>query len=278
MKERPILFSGEMVQAIIDGRKTMTRRVINQTPAGFRFDGFITDGTKDRGKAVFSPSENFQYDITGNIKVLCPYGQPGDRLWVRETWRVGAWDENDCAIKVDYRADGFSRQEWLYVPNEKYFEKLWIQSSLDADEKIGRNRDFSYTWEPGQSPCRWRPSIFMPRWVSRITLEITNIRVERLQDISEEDAFAEGIDDESEEYNRAEHFQLGGSQIQGGAPAIFTFIGLWDSINAKRGYSWESNPWVWVIEFRRVDQNEPRYVTREMAFQRQSQNMERTET
>ena len=211
MKERPILFSGEMVRAILDDRKTMTRRVINQTPAGFRFDGFITDGTKDRGKAVFSPSENFQYDITGNIKVLCPYGQPGDRLWVRETFCDR--NNNGEQIKPLYRADG--------------------QEYEDGD---------GWHFE-----AKWKPSIFMPRRYSRITLEITNIHVERLQYISEEDAKREGV-----ESNFDEGVVYYGPLNKGHADARIAFSWLWDSINAKRGYSWESNPWVWVVEFKRV--------------------------
>lgn len=235
MKERPILFNGEMVRAILDDRKTMTRRVVKPQPEQ------DTDCPYHIGTGIERKAR------------ICPYGKPGDRLWVRETWRIGAWNENEGAVSIDYRADGFARREWIDVPDEKVFEKLWIQSTEDAIRAgIKTNEDGAYKWEPGESPCRWRSSIFMPRYLSRITLEITNVRVERLQDISEEDAFAEGIDDESEEYNRAEHFQLGGSQIQGGAPAIFTFIGLWDSINAKRGYSWEANPWVWVVEFERI--------------------------
>ena len=198
MKERPILFSGEMVRAILDDRKTMTRRVVKPQPEQ------DTDCPYHIGTGIERKAR------------ICPYGKPGDRLWVRETFCDR--NNNGEQTKPLYRADG--------------------QEYEDGD---------GWHFE-----AKWKPSIFMPRMYSRITLEITNVRVERLQGISEKDAFAEGIDDESEEYNKAEHFQLGGSQIQGGAPAIFTFIGLWDSINAKRGYSWESNPWVWVVEFERI--------------------------
>ena len=91
----------------------------------------------------------------------------------------------------------------------------------------------------------------MPRWASRITLEITNIRVERLQEISENDAFEEGIDDENDSFIEAERYLAGGSSIQGGCPAIYAFIELWDSISKK--YPWKSNPWVWIIEFKKIE-------------------------
>lgn len=95
---------------------------------------------------------------------------------------------------------------------------------------------------------KWNSSLFMPRIVSRITLKITDVRVEKLQEISEEDAFAEGIDEESDDFNEAERYLAGGSPIQGWSPAIYTFIGLWNSIH-KKEYRWEDNPWVWVISF-----------------------------
>lgn len=230
MKEKPILFSGEMVRANLDGRKTMTRRVVNT--GRFKQDAWNLSVVgadvyrESKDNVVFNSPCGIPAKAMQDKIIKCPYGKRGDRLWVRETWRVGAWDENDCAIAIDYRADGFARQEWLYVPNEKDFEKLWIQSSLDADAKT------KYTWEPGQSPCRWRSSIFMPRWASRTTLEITNVRVERLHEITRADIRREGVRASSSH-----------------RPVIFDFTDLWDSINEKRGYSWESNPLVWVIEY-----------------------------
>lgn len=184
VKERPILFSGPMVRAILEGRKTQTRRVKKPQPIDL---GVI--------------------HIVGQIK--CPYGQPGDRLWVRETFCPDWCDE------VIYR----------------------------ADDPTGRAaRDAGYSHEP-----KWKPSIFMPRWASRIDLEVVGIRAERLQEISEDDALAEGC-------------EPGGGACSGpmdpveydGYTASDEFAALWDSINAKRGHSWESNPWVWVVEFKRV--------------------------
>lgn len=203
MKERPILFSGEMVRAILDGRKTMTRRVID-------FNKIARKTGCTKGTLAYSNTFKSWAVVDGNgsadmCLVNCPYGQPGDRLWVRETFCDRK--NNGEQIKPLYRADG---QEY-------------------------QDRDGRY-FKP-----KWKPSIFMPRRYSRITLEITNVRVERLQDVSEEDAKREGAN--GEKY-RGQGFDY----------CIFreAFRTLWDSINAKRGYSWESNPWVWVVEFKQV--------------------------
>ena len=152
-KERPIIFSGPMIRAILEGRKTQTRRIVKPNC----------------------------------LSKLSPYGRTGDRLWVRETW-----GHNPEGPGYVYRSDG------------------------DFDMKFHGDR--------------WRPSIHMPRWASRITLEVTGVRVERLQDINEEDALAEGV----------EH----------------AFRSLWESINGPG--SWDANPWVWVVEFRRVSDGKGR--------------------
>ncbi len=179
MKERPILFSGEMVRAILEGRKTQTRRL-----AKVNADGYPCDS-------------------------LCPYC-PGDRLWVRETWSCG---------KV------FDRTPPGQIPTVERDIPVWYAAE-DGEESINRGR--------------WRHSIHMPRWASRITLEVTGVRVERLQDISEADACAEGI-------MRASG--VCGQTVRPGPRDHFA--DLWDRINNDRA-SWASNPWVWVVEFRRV--------------------------
>ena len=189
MKERPISATRPEVRAILDGRKTMTRRIVKPQPIG-------GDKICKRGMGYgwiigqLRDSENAWRDLS------CPYGQPGDRLWVRETWRIPNGAPRGW---VDYRAD-------------------------DAREGF-----------------RWRPSIYMPRWASRITLEITDIRVERLQDISEEDAQAEGVKLHTEYIP----MKVGFNHRQ-------AFGGLWESINGPG--SWDANPWVWAIEFKRVEQ------------------------
>jgi hypothetical protein len=193
MKERPILFSAEMVRAILDGRKTQTRRVAKLNASG-------------RVKLPGSPS-NWHCEDPDAV-LACPYGQPGDRLWVRETFRV-IDGQTQPRIAIDYRAD----------PEDK-----WC--------RIG---DFLCDGK------KWTPSIYMPRLASRILLEITNVRVERVQEISDKDCLAEGIADLAIPL-RPDLTMYRSS-----------YADLWDSINAKRGFGWDANPWVWVIEFRRIE-------------------------
>lgn len=190
MKERPILFSSEMIKAILEGRKTMTRRVIRFKKSNLR-------------------------DITIPMPQECPYGKPGDRLWVRESYK----DWSSGTNRISYRAD-------------------YTKDDEDMELEVG-----------GVTP-KWRPSIFMPRWASRITLEITGIKVERLQEISEEEARREGI----EPFFGCAGTQLGWKSNKFGhyPLAVDAFKELWGSINGKK-YPWSSNPWVFVIEFSKVD-------------------------
>ena len=201
-------------------------------------------------------------------------------MYARETWRVGAWDENKGLIAVDYKADNYSREEWLEVPEDEMFQRLWIQSSDEA-ERAGRvyDGDGQYHWEPGQSPCLWRPSLFMPKWAARFWRVITAVRAERLQNISEEDAIAEGVDRSEWKYSIAPYrnYQEQGVNV-GFSTAIRSYCSLWDTLHAKpkpvRGkdhrishyvsYPWEDvrdvrtyrglnwyvsgNPWVWRLE------------------------------
>ncbi len=223
--EHPIAFNAEMVRAILAGRKTQTRRVIIPQPIWVRPPN--------------TPFKTHDADPRGIIK--CPYGVPGDRLWVRETWRVGAWNEDTGEICVDYRADGFVRKEFLKVPDPEQFTRLWIQSSDDARKAgITCDADGKYHWKPGEAPTRWRSPRFMYRCTSRIILEVTKVRVERIQEISGMDSKAEGIVCIKPGSNTYDY--------------INKFHALWDSINAGRGYGWEKNPRVWVIEFQKVQE------------------------
>lgn len=195
MKEHPILFSGQMVRAILEGRKTMTRRVCKVSPE-YRFKGLMTHSLNNA--PPFKLSATFVEPNTNSGVLLdCPYGQVGDHLWVRETW---AKDYDDSSVR--------------YMADIKHPDKA----------------NYANRTRRG-----WKLSIYMPRAFSRITLEITKIRTERLQEITQKDAMKEGYD-----------FSASGS-----ASAIEWFKTLWDSINGKK-YPWESNPWVWVIEFRRI--------------------------
>lgn len=205
MKEHPILFSAPMVHAILEGRKTMTRRVVDMRRHGWPLREGVTP-------------EEHAADIAAVIS-LCPYGQPSDRLWVRETWDFRSWERD--TVRISYGAGGLQEDR---VPPSRWNPTV-------------------YNYE------RWRPSIHMPRWASRLSLEVTAVRVERLQDISEEDARAEGAD---------KGFEMDVAEFVTGKPIKNEtyrtgFRLLWDSINAKRGYGWGSNPWVWVVEFKKVE-------------------------
>lgn len=234
MKERPILFSAPMVRAILEGRKTVTRRAVK----GIALDWLA--GASFTPEYVASPANG-----------LCPYGQPGDRLWVREAWRPAAW-RDEGYIAVDYRASPEeNRTPWLDVPEDIWAE-MWprltdeAQSALDAGRGSIRREGDGFRWDRGDSPCRWRPSIHMPRWASRITLEIADVYVERLQDISEADAIAEGI----QQCEGGAMDYLANDYAQGYSP-VASFRSLWESINGAG--SWDANPWVWVVEFKRVE-------------------------
>lgn len=239
MKERPILFSGPMVRAILDGRKAQTRRVIKQIPhkpvahARVNHQGFVewvdTDGVAYTGGKP------------------CPYGVVGDRLWVRETWKPTGLLAG--AKPSETRACG----HFAYA--------------ADAEQ---RRRD---------QHIRWRSSIHMPRWASRITLEVTGVRVERLQDISEDDATAEGFEASYSWAGHAIMVEDGGTLWQGelnptplpkvgdmvgdmrvvhvqptprklSTPARDFFVNTWRDIHGAD--SWSANPWVWVVEFRQL--------------------------
>ncbi len=226
MREKPIIFSGPMVRAILEGHKTQTRRVIPCQPESF---GPPMWWLPDFAQPIRPPSREAY--IAEALK-RCPY-QVGMTLWVRETWaECGRIDYPGVVLDyegIKYRADGEVRH----------------CSGRTLREWAGK--------EP-QYVGKWRPSIFMPRWASRITLEVTGVRVGRVQDISEEDVLSEGTEQvawESKDYREYT------CMWRDCASAIRTrrraeFRKLWDSINAKRGYGWDTNPWVFVYEFRRI--------------------------
>lgn len=211
MKERPIIMGAESVLAILEGRKTQTRRVINPQPSVTYqwWRGLLRRGWHGEGSTLF------QADYPLRHMPKCRW-QVGDRLWVRETWRVGMREDPYWRYKgVQYKADE------LCPENEKDELPLLV---------LPEAKDMEV------SPS-WRPPMFMPRWASRINLEITDIRVERLPDISNKDAKAEGV---QREVIAGHEYYLG------------NYHDLWNSLNAKRGYPWESNPWVWVVTFKQV--------------------------
>lgn len=229
--ERPILFSGPMVRAILDGRKTVTRRIVSGAPDGaccavYGPDCIAGDGSASPACAMFFDGPTVESRGLGVVR--CPYGSPGDRLWVRETWmpRAAPCGVESFSNGVIYAATPDSGGGYAVHARESH-----------ADE-IARLSKPGFTW---------RPSIHMPRWASRLTLEVVGIRVERLQEITEDDARAEGVNPSDahiviKDGNRQPDME----RTHRGA-----FACLWDDINGDRA-SWASNPWVWRVEFRRV--------------------------
>ncbi|HHQ2810292.1 TPA: hypothetical protein ACSPM7_005434 [Pseudomonas aeruginosa] len=219
MKERPILFNDQMVRAILEGRKTVTRRVMKPQPTPSKSGGHHWPCKVHQSMLhVERELQNGEGCWCGLAEAACPYGEPGDRLWVREAWAADA--------QVDAIAPSDLSQG----------EPIWYPADLSV-----RQTGCSMI-----SKGRVRPSIHMPRWASRILLEITAVRVERLQDISEEQALAEGVRGEPCDHARQACADIGcwGDTAKG----AFGF--LWESLNGEG--SWAANPWVWVIEFKRV--------------------------
>jgi hypothetical protein len=239
MNKKPIIFSTEMVRAILAGKKTITRRVMKPQPI-LRDDGYCCWKTPDRIGNIWREGETpLGYTLHKMIELGCPFGKVGDLLWVRESWGdvTAAFDDSDELRTVAFKADN---SVWDCYGQMVYLEQLGV-SGIEVD--------------------KWKPSIHLPKFASRLSLEIKNIRVERLQDISADDALAEGISktefwkpNEVDENPKPVHewkapfwddyyFWTHYPQI--------AFSNAWDKINGKRkDCSWESNPWVWVLEFR----------------------------
>ena len=211
MTERPIIFNGEEVRAILRGEKTQTRQPVKPQPI------FLHEANPPRW--LWAVKKWHQVEWVDKIQPLsivdyCPFGQPGDRLWIRETFV-----EHPQFSELAYRAEG--------------------------EEFEGGG---GFTWKP-----KWSPPVYMPRKFSRITLEITDVRAEQVQDITEDDARAEGVDTE---------FRIAVARIDGGPYRHIQyhcshrggFANTWRKLYAKRpGFSWDANPWVWVITFKRVE-------------------------
>ena len=208
LKERPILFSAPMVRAILNWSKTQTRRVLREQPQDF---------IKEVGWTTFTPpgkvSARGTHPEHGYGEWFlkgCPFGQPGDELWVRETWRP--------LCEFD--------------PSPETGAAYWADSHAGLERRNG--------------DAKWRPSIHMPRWASRITLTVKAVRVERLQDISEADAIAEGV--ELTQQSQGLYYKHPSDQRMT-AVASLAFQWLWESINGPD--SRDANPWVWVLDFER---------------------------
>ncbi|WP_372374229.1 hypothetical protein ACDI10_09925 [Vreelandella venusta] len=214
-KERPILFNAAMVRAILNGHKTQTRRAI-KLKTGDTFDEHALSAAIQEWRPMY---DEVAQKVVGKTAALirCPYGQPGDRLWVRETFQGPLVDQEEMEKDPTYFKD---------MGRYKNPEHCAYRASGDSCEYVDQDGDLIQLW---------KPSIHMPRWASRIMLEIVSVRVERLQDISNEDAVAEGI----------------GTPLDIRYAALDEFKPLWKSINGAG--SWAANPWVWVIEFKRLE-------------------------
>ncbi|EJI4916720.1 hypothetical protein [Klebsiella pneumoniae] len=206
--ERGMIFNAEMVRAILDGRKTQTRRPIKWKQTRFTEIGEREDGSK------WPWSEDAEHDF--DFWHPCPFGSVGDRIWVRETFQGPLFDfdlmDSYCKDSTPFEKSEFCVYKADGVPAPEFY---------DADDELH---------------CCWRPSIHMPRWASRILLEITDVRVERLKSISDRDALREGCS---------------AADMKSGDCVADVFARLWASIYGSD--SWNANPWVWVIEFKRVE-------------------------
>ena len=239
MAERPILYSTPMIRALLAGRKTVTRRLLKPQPApNSPHDG----GTKwvfDAHKGLHIPCGTVGHlTVAEKMGLRCPYGQPEDRLWCKETWRVSSegnhCPSNEKSLYVEYRAGavaGFGQQ----------------RSKFRVEEDAGLA---ARAWGKGRS-YSWRPSIHMPRWASRLTLEVVSVRVERLHDITEEDARLEGMQRYQGPLRWVRWLDvLTGEPIHNSARDAFAayFVTLPGGAEA-----WERNDWVWRVEMRPVE-------------------------
>lgn len=250
MKERPILFNADMVRAVLDGRKTQTRRIMREQPE-------VIPKEDEFGKPGFWIPFNAGKTMVRNedMYIACPFGLKSDRLWVRETWSVVSHAFDDHGLMIDY------------VPNrpaKAVHEKPFGRGYYSGHAIYAADGGFTWGDDDGCADGRscWKPSIHMPRWASRITLEITGVRIERLNSISEADAKAEGLAEISKDGSL---FKFGIPDRDGypgtddkGWPwtewernPVNAYCKLWQSIYGAD--SWQTNPWVWVVEFKRVE-------------------------
>lgn len=210
-KERPILFSGPMVRAILEGRKTQTRRMLKPQPP--KETGWFVENQICGRHTSYREFEGLKSTGMGDGHVCfikCPYGQPGERLWVKETFTAGRVGKRGHWVAYRQPAPGYCKPF-------------------------------------GENETKWTSSMFMPRWASRILLEIVSVRVERLQDISQQDAMAEGAPPSHRSIDRISR-QFGYEDF-----SRSWFAQLWQSINGPE--SWAANPWVWVVEFKVLEVN-----------------------
>lgn len=219
VRTRPILFSSSMVRALLEGRKTQTRRVVTHQPV-----------TKPAFRCVSGKGWAWE---SGDRQVRCPYGTPADLLWVRETWRL--WE-----------GAAFST-----MSGDPLDPDIIVGPLSGLNRGFLRTRPIEYRADTN-SEGPWRPAIHMPRWASRVTLRLTSVAVERLQDISANDAKAEGLDWVGDGGAR---YGLKGYPATWHDDPRSSFAVLWDSINSRRGFGFDTNPWVWALRFDVIPRN-----------------------
>ena len=244
MTELSIIFCGDMVRAILEGRKTQTRRIVKMRVNGMTYypgpvAGFHYDAAYQTWQPHMAAHSDKDVDagaVAGLDEWKCPY-PVGRRLWVRENWRVASINHSISSAQfytIQFRA-GFG-----VLPHPQPDQSRFMDYTLG-----------DWITNKGETGClfgRWRPSIFMPRWASRISLEITDVRVERVQDISEADARAEGVNTIPYMLPGEENYPpIGLTSIP-----QWRFRNLWDSLNSERGQGWAENPWVYASTFRRA--------------------------
>lgn len=257
-RSRPILFSGSMVRAILDGSKTQTRRTVGSKKLSDCADAMAAKQIAAPTSIDLAPGTPFwRWLERGGVSAgfTSPYGKPGDLLWVRETWgyrgamyaygRGAKLDEKE--VYISYRADDTRRTFIRERDNESGLPKpiCRCKGGEDLPENFLKHSDeITRYWSS------WKPSIFMPRWVSRITLEVTDVRIQRLTDISEEDARAEGVS--TSDIPALINGKRGTVYTFGPDAHRKSFAMLWEAINGKRA-PWSTNPFCWVVSFKRIE-------------------------
>ncbi|HHT7498140.1 TPA: hypothetical protein ACT1U4_003041 [Klebsiella pneumoniae] len=233
MKERGMIFNGEMVRAILDGRKTQTRRIMAPQPADDIERGIFPN------PEVIGWKSSRRHKHGSTTAHFCHYGKPGDRIWVRETWGVVSHAFSDDGLMIDWVPDR---------PATAIHEMPFGNGYYSGYAIYAADGDFTWGDDDGYEDGRlcWKPSIHMPRAASRILLEITDVRVERLNAISQEDAQAEGM--ELTGWRPTYSDPDSGGEVM---TPYDNFAELWSSIYGDE--SWKANPWVWVISFKRVE-------------------------
>lgn len=228
-KEHPILFSDEMVRAILDGRKTQTRRPVKVAmPESFQ-------PSLDWLYPMEPTRQSFGFWLTDTAAAVSPFGGPGDHLWVRECWAPYDTDKLE-AVRVAYRAS-YDPTRVGSAQSQGATQQFTVPHhiAMEASHAIGLFEAYGE---------KWRPNIHMPRWACRLTPEVTDVRVERVQDITEEDAAAEGVRWGTYEPHECRVCARG------------AFMDLWNAIYAKKGFGWDDNPRVWVCDFRQREDSD----------------------